>query len=42
MKDLPFGFQPQWHPATCVKCHGKTFRRITRDVGICAACEGKP
>ena len=35
---LPFGFSTR-HPARCVRCGQKTFRRVTRDLGYCKPCE---
>ena len=38
---LAFGFDPTRQPARCVKCGAPTFRRVTRDLGYCAACEDR-
>jgi len=40
MTKLPFGFRTI-HPAKCVKCGQKTWRRVTRDLGLCTICEPK-
>ena len=41
MRAMPFGMRLTY-PVPCIKCGGKTFRCITRDRGLCAACEDVP